>query len=210
MEQNKPKKMFVQVVQQLRLLIAEQQLKPGDKLPSERVLSETLNVSRSSIREALRSLELLGLINSKHGGGTYLADAGGHQLVELISSFILQNDQSNSEIVSNRRMHEKEAIRVICQNIALRKLEVWDSFFKQVELAELVTREALLKELIVACGNRLSLKIWIQLNAFSQKALKQNIEANEKEAVQLLLKSMQMGYVEEAIEAYEDWLNQFE
>lgn len=202
--------MFVHVVQELRALIAEQQIRPGDKLPSERVLSETLQVSRSSIREALRSLELLGLIQSRHGGGTYLADAGGNQLVELISSFILQNEQSNRDIILNRRMHEKEAIRVICKDDILRENEVWDNFFKQVELGETVTRTSLLRELVVAGGNRLSLKIWIQLNAYSQPVLKENITATEKEPVQHLIKSMQMGYLVEAIEAYEEWLNMIE
>ena len=198
------------MVQELRALIAEQQIKPGDKLPSERVLSETLQVSRSSIREALRSLELLGLIQSRHGGGTFLADAGGNQLVEIISSFILQNEQSNRDIILNRRMHEKEAIRVICQDKVLRENEVWDNFFKQVELGEPVTRTSLLRELVVSGGNRLSLKIWIQLHAYSQPALKQDIVATEKVPVQHLIKSMQMGYVEEAIEAYETWLNMIE
>ena len=210
METIQTKKMFVHVVQELRALIAEQQIKPGDKLPSERVLSETLQVSRSSIREALRSLELLGLIQSRHGGGTYLADAGGSQLVELISSFILQNEQSNRDIILNRRMHEKEAIRIICQDDILRENEVWDNFFKQVELGEAVTRTSLLRELVVAGGNRLSLKIWIQLNAYSQPVLKENITATEKEPVQHLIKSMQMGYLLEAIEAYEEWLNMIE
>lgn len=210
MEVYQTKKMFVHVVQELRALIAEQQIKPGDKLPSERVLSETLQVSRSSIREALRSLELLGLIQSRHGGGTFLADAGGNQLVELVSSFILQNEQSNRDLMFNRRMHEKEAIRVICQDEHLRANQIWDSFFKQIELDEPVTRTALLRELVVASGNRLSLKIWIQLNAYSHSALKQDIVTTEKKLVQHLIKAMQMGYVEEAIEAYEAWMNMVE
>ena len=61
MEAKPAKKMFIQIVKQLRDLIVEQNIQPGDKLPSERVLSERLNVGRSSVREALRSLELLGL-----------------------------------------------------------------------------------------------------------------------------------------------------
>lgn len=208
--ENKSEKIFVQIVQQLRELIEERNMKPGDKMPSERVLSETLQVSRSSIREALRSLELLGLIQSKHGGGTFLSDAGGHQLVELVSSFILQNEKSSHDVLLTRRMHEKEAIRTISNDSTLRNLEIWDSFFRQVEISEPVLRESLLKELIVASGNRLSLKIWIQLNAYSHQALKQNIEHIEKENIKMLLKSMQMGYEQEAIEAYTLWLDSIE
>ena len=69
MDENK--KRFLHIVQQLRELIEQENIQPGDKLPSERVLTERLQVGRSSVREALRSLELLGLIETKHGGGTY-------------------------------------------------------------------------------------------------------------------------------------------
>ena len=49
-------------------------LKPGDKLPSERDLMDQLRVSRSSIREALRSLSLMGLLETRPGDGTYVSD----------------------------------------------------------------------------------------------------------------------------------------
>jgi GntR family transcriptional repressor for pyruvate dehydrogenase complex len=49
-------------------------VKPGERLPAERDLAEQLQVSRSSLREALRSLELAGLVDSRHGGGTYIRD----------------------------------------------------------------------------------------------------------------------------------------
>ncbi|WP_439331254.1 FadR/GntR family transcriptional regulator [Lysinibacillus fusiformis] len=58
--------------QQLRQLIKIEKIQAGEKLPSERVLSERLGVGRSSVREALRSLELLGLIETRHGEGTFL------------------------------------------------------------------------------------------------------------------------------------------
>ncbi len=76
------KKVFLKIVKHLRELIKSEGIQPGDKLPSERVLSERLNVGRSSVREALRSLELLGLIETRHGGGTFLAVVQSHQLVE--------------------------------------------------------------------------------------------------------------------------------
>ena len=56
------KKRFIHIVQELKNIIDQNQIQPGDKLPSERVLTEQLQVGRSSVREALRSLELLGLI----------------------------------------------------------------------------------------------------------------------------------------------------
>ena len=200
--------MFLQIVKQLRELIIDRHIQPGDKLPSERLLCEQLNVSRSSVREALRSLELLGLIETRHGGGTFLADVSGNQLVEILSSFILQEERSQKDVHATREMHEREAIRVICQQSQLRNLPIWDSLFAQIELQQEVRRDAILRECIVASGNRLSLKIWMQLIAYSMTSLKENITDSEKQVLQVLLKSMQMGYEEEAIEAFNEWMKQ--
>lgn len=69
------------VEDKVKALIAEGHLKIGDKLPSERDLAETMNVSRHTLREALKSLESAGLLKSSPGSGTFifgsLAEAGG-------------------------------------------------------------------------------------------------------------------------------------
>jgi len=123
------KKVFLEIVQQLRQLIKMEKIQAGEKLPSERVLSERLGVGRSSVREALRSLELLGLIETRHGGGTFLASTHKHQLVEILSMFILEDEKSKKDVELTRQIHEMEAIRVISCTEILRTLPVWDSFF---------------------------------------------------------------------------------
>jgi GntR family transcriptional repressor for pyruvate dehydrogenase complex len=66
-------RVFEQVAEQLRRLITEGHLEPGDQLPSELRLSQALEVSRASVREALRLLESTGLIEVKTGAGTFVA-----------------------------------------------------------------------------------------------------------------------------------------
>lgn len=205
-EDKKEKKMFVQIVQQLRDIISNEQIKPGEKLPSERVLCEQLGVSRASLREALRSLELLGLIQSRHGGGNYLTEASGNQLVELVSSFILNSSQAMEDVHETRQMHEREALRVVSRNTSLRMLPIWDSFFKKIELGEQVIRGELLKEIVITTSNRLSLKIWMQLYAYSDALMHDEIKGQERYLVQTVLKSMQMGYEIETIDAYDEWM----
>jgi len=118
------KKVFLDIVQQLRQLIKIEKIQAGEKLPSERVLSERLGVGRSSEREALRSLELLGLIDKRHGGGTFLASTQKHQLVEILWLFILEDEKSKKDVELTRQIHEKEAIRIISCTDTMRALPV--------------------------------------------------------------------------------------
>ena len=61
------------IIDQVRDLISSGRLKPGDRLPSERELAQTFGVGRSTVREAIRSMESLGLIEVRAGEGTFLA-----------------------------------------------------------------------------------------------------------------------------------------
>ena len=64
------------IITKLKELINFKNLEPGDKLPSERMLSEKFNVSRSNLREALHTLEFYGLVKSIPQSGTFVADIG--------------------------------------------------------------------------------------------------------------------------------------
>ncbi|MGE7915360.1 FadR/GntR family transcriptional regulator [Lysinibacillus xylanilyticus] len=200
------KKVFLDIVQQLRQLIKMEEIQAGEKLPSERVLSERLGVGRSSVREALRSLELLGLIETKHGRGTFLASTHMQQFVEILSMFILEDEKSKKDVELTRQIHEKEAIRVISCTETLRTLPVWDSFFVRLEIEGTINCQDVLREIIITAGNRLSLKIWFQLAAYDGERVNQSSTEEEKIIIQTMLKSMQLGYEKEALQAYKQWM----
>lgn len=65
-------RLYEQIVAQLREYVSASGLKTGDKLPSERELAEKMGVSRASIKQAIVVLEVQGLVEIRHGGGTYL------------------------------------------------------------------------------------------------------------------------------------------
>jgi DNA-binding FadR family transcriptional regulator len=69
-----PTKTYAEIVDQISSHIENGELKPGERLPSERTLSDTLNIGRQSLREALSVLEAIGLIEVKHGIGTFVRD----------------------------------------------------------------------------------------------------------------------------------------
>lgn len=110
------------VLEQIRIFIHKNQLKAGDKLPSERELAETLGTGRSSVREALRALELLGIIETRHGEGTYLSSYRPFQTVEILASYILGNNSTKDNVITTRKLIEKEAAK-----LATRKLEEKDT-----------------------------------------------------------------------------------
>jgi GntR family transcriptional regulator, transcriptional repressor for pyruvate dehydrogenase complex len=65
-------KLYAQVVERIRAHVAETGLRAGDRLPSERELAERLGISRASVKQAIVVLEVQGLLDVRHGGGTYL------------------------------------------------------------------------------------------------------------------------------------------
>ncbi|MDR5708582.1 MAG: FadR/GntR family transcriptional regulator [Armatimonadota bacterium] len=70
----RPRRLYEAIVHQIQELVAERHLQPGDRLPSERELAELLNVSRASVREALRVLAALGLVEVRSGDGTFVRE----------------------------------------------------------------------------------------------------------------------------------------
>jgi len=69
------KKTFSQlIIEQIKHRILEGQLKPGEKLPSERVLAEMFSVSRATVREALRALQYMEIIEVRQNDGAYLVN----------------------------------------------------------------------------------------------------------------------------------------
>ena len=83
----KSTKIYEMVMEQIKDIVKKGELKSGDKLPSERDLCEKLEVSRASIREALRALQMLGLIESKHGEGNFINENIENSLLEPLSIF---------------------------------------------------------------------------------------------------------------------------
>lgn len=208
MENSRPSsKRFLDIVSDLRTIIKEEGAVIGDKLPSERVLADRLQVGRSTIREALRSLELLGLIETRRGEGTFLADYKKHQLVEILSTFIMQNPQSLKSVDDTRRIHEKAAIECISNDPELRTLPVWKSFLAKLKGIDPIIREELLQEIVVVSGNRLSLKIWFLLKQYSRVPYHEAMAEDEKEVATNLLKEMMNGNSHLAIMWYTDWLD---
>lgn len=199
-------KMYLEIVRELRHLIEEENIKTGGKLPSERVLAERMDVGRSTVREALRSLELLGIIETRRGEGTFLADFQKNQFVEVLSGFILQQSSSIDEITEIKRMIEISSIETICKNIKLRNSPIWQGFLIKLEADEPLYRYELLREIIVTAENRLALKMWMLISQYAKVDISIVITKTEQEHVIDFLRALQSGADQHALLVYKEWM----
>lgn len=105
----KTKRVYEQIVDQIRMLIRRGDLKPGDKLMSERELSELLGVSRTSVREALSALDFLGILETRQGEGTFIANVSEQSLIEPLALIMAMDREAALELLEVRKMLEGEA-----------------------------------------------------------------------------------------------------
>jgi GntR family transcriptional repressor for pyruvate dehydrogenase complex len=99
-------RIYEEIVRQIKAMIAEGRLKSGDQLPPERDLAEKFVVSRTSVREALRALESLGLVEVRPGEGTFVKEISVEALIEPLALVIMSQREAIGELFEARRLLE--------------------------------------------------------------------------------------------------------
>lgn len=120
MDEKPPQKGTVtgRAIEQVKAMIAEGRLEPGERLPTERELAARLGISRSSMREAIRALTVLGVLEARHGSGIYVTslEAG-----DLLETFGVVADLSRGprlvELLEVRRILESTATALAAARI---------------------------------------------------------------------------------------------
>jgi GntR family transcriptional repressor for pyruvate dehydrogenase complex len=116
-KQVKSKKVYQHVVEQIQVMVMNGELKKGDKLPTERDLAEQLGVSRTSIREALRSLEMVGLVESRQGEGNFIGGNLKGNFFEPLSVMFMLNKGNPRDILELRMVIEVEAASLAAKRV---------------------------------------------------------------------------------------------
>jgi GntR family transcriptional repressor for pyruvate dehydrogenase complex len=119
----KTKKVYMKIVEQVRDLIKEGRLKPGDKLPPEQVLAEEFGTSRPSVREALSALEILGITESRGGKGNFIKDNFNFPLYEQ-KFRELEEEESPFELLEARKVLETEIVGLAAKNATEEEIAV--------------------------------------------------------------------------------------
>lgn len=106
-----------QIVRQLVALVREGELKPGDQLPAERALAESLGVGRPTLREALRALQLLGILDIRHGGGVFVSELAPDTLLGPLHLFLSLDPQTLGTILEARKVIEGAVLAFVAKTI---------------------------------------------------------------------------------------------
>lgn len=104
----KTKKVYEEIIGQIKKLIIDGKLQPGDKLLSERELAETLNVSRASVREAFSALEIMGIITIRPGEGSFVKQVSYEGMMEPLSFFLQVEIDDLVQLLEVRKILEIE------------------------------------------------------------------------------------------------------
>ena len=110
-------RLYEQIIIQFKEEIKKGVIKPGDKLPTERELALQLNVSRTAIREALRSMELLGFLESRVGAGTFIKEITIINVIDPFSLILSQNKKLIKELIEVRIILESEIAKLAARKI---------------------------------------------------------------------------------------------
>ena len=114
---NKNPKVYDQVIEQIKNKIKCGEIKKGDKLPSEREMAESIGVSRASVREAIRALEVVGLVESRQGAGNYIKTNFDNSLFEPLSVMFMLQESSVEEMYDLRETLELQCAKLCAKNI---------------------------------------------------------------------------------------------
>jgi GntR family transcriptional regulator, transcriptional repressor for pyruvate dehydrogenase complex len=119
------------VIQQIKNEIKNDNLKVGEKLPSERELADQLEVSRTSIREAVKALSFAGYLKVIQGKGTYILDTA-NKYNEIVDYFSKLSNYSLDCLMEARIMIESEFARIAALNANENEILLLENIFKEI------------------------------------------------------------------------------
>ncbi|MEM5567071.1 FadR/GntR family transcriptional regulator [Psychroserpens sp. AS72] len=142
------------IISKIRDLINNKNLEPGDKLPSERTLSEKFEVTRSNVRDAIQKLEFYGLLESIPQSGTFVANIGVIAMNGMIEDILRLESPDFKSLVETRILLELKTVRLAAirrTDEDLKKIkEALDAYTKKVLKGEDAVQEDLLFHLAIA------------------------------------------------------------
>lgn len=114
--------LWEQIAARLLLMLKEKQLRPGDKLPPERELAAMMQVSRPSLREALRALSMMNVLEIRQGAGTFVSSLEPELLVEHLDFVLSLDDSTFIKLFEARKILEVGIVALAAERITAEEL----------------------------------------------------------------------------------------
>ncbi len=121
-----------QVFRQLRDQVVRRVWSPGSKLPSENELSKTMGVSRVSVREALQRLASLGLLETRHGEGTFVREFSGEIFFNSLLPLLVLDETSIFDVLEYRRIIESGIAGLAAERATAEDLERLEESYRDM------------------------------------------------------------------------------
>jgi len=222
----KVERVYQKVIEQIGEMIKNGYLKKGDKLPPERELVEQLGVSRTSIREAVRVLEILGVIESRQGEGNFVTDRLDDTFFQPLSLAFMLRDSDPIEILEIRKIMEVGIAGLAAQRITdndLKKLKEIIEKFKKCDSEKInATLDKEFHYIIIGASNNYLAKdiyttISLLFDQFIIGARKEIMKEKKNQAILLsqheeiyhAIEKRDPKMAEEAMKKHLDFVNQF-
>lgn len=133
----KKNRLYHEVVNEIFSSISQENLKPGDKLPSERTIAESLEVSRTTVKEAISVLEANGIVTIRPGVGVFLVNQTKKVIQQEMIDAVIPNQQNLSELIELRQAIEGDAAYYAAERITKRQRIDLENRYKALKQAEL-------------------------------------------------------------------------
>lgn len=200
------------VVERLLDLILETNLKPGDRIPAERALAETLGVGRAAVREAISTLDFLGFVETVGGSGSYLREASSELLPSTLRWGMTLNQRNSAELHKVRAILEVAAVEAAAPHYdRVRLRELSDTLQRQYDAAHnpqsfVEADTAFHRHIAATAGNailedllsttRSLLRIWVERSVHKEQDLQDALREHSK-----VLEALENGETANAVAA---------
>ena len=125
-------RLYQGIVEQIEGLLERGDIRPGDQLPPERQLADQFQVSRASVREALRTLELLGIVETRPGGGTFVRRTAPDDLARPLTS-LMARGHTVADVIELRGLIEPALAALAAERITAAQLAELEEIFAEQE-----------------------------------------------------------------------------
>lgn len=212
---------YEDIVAQLRAMIERGELRPGDRLPAERALAEQFSVSRNTVREAIRVLSEHGVLESRHGAGTFVVETPDAEFVATFAEAVFRQQSSLRDAFHVRKLIEPETAALAARHATPTQLDSLERLLADQEAAVAQGRsgsdhdQRLHRLLAEASGNEVLLALVTAMHGDLQVLRSEVVQSAERQEASLrahraIIQAVRDGHVMQAEKAMRDHLEEIE